>query len=241
MYGQAPLRAQLARELEYVLPLARDRIFRIPQHIYHDELVRNRRHHVRVLSTTKEYQALQTVTSTPGFGRDDWPHWAESEWAREEQRRQKDEQKRVFAELRQNVGPELKGRIPKAALAQFNFIDHLKHALDADGRVIIASLFGSANLLALQNRWSRDKAAYPHLTDLVRGFTYAAYYAAARHDRPIDRNAQADYEQMVYLRHVDVFVSADTKFLKDAFHALWGGSGKVLMLPETFQAFIARL
>jgi hypothetical protein len=61
----------------------------------------------------------------------------------------------------------------------------------------------------------------PIYNSLHKGFVFAMYYAAKEQNKPLDKNAQVDYELMTYLNHADILVSADTKFQRSAFIALW--------------------
>jgi hypothetical protein len=45
-------------------------------------------------------------------------------------------------------------------------------------------------------------------------------YAAIEHNKRIDDNAQADYEQLSYLTWADVILSDDTRFPRDCFDAV---------------------
>ncbi len=83
-------------------------------------------------------------------------------------------------------------------------------------------------------KWSENKNNYPFVTAFAKGLVYAGYYAAIEQNKALDRNAQADYEQLMYMVHADVLVSSDEGFLRSAFLELWEPQGKKLFTPEKF-------
>jgi hypothetical protein len=70
---------------------------------------------------------------------------------------------------------------------------------------------------------------------------YSGYYAAIEHNRPIDRNAQADFEQLAYLIWADIVVSNDEGFYRSAFQTLWAPRGKRMESAQSFAALLQAL
>jgi hypothetical protein len=73
----------------------------------------------------------------------------------------------------------------------------------------------------LADRWSQNPTRYPFYSAFIEGALYSAYYAMIENNRPLDRNAQADYEQLAYLLWADVIVSNEANFFHNAFQTLW--------------------
>jgi hypothetical protein len=86
-----------------------------------------------------------------------------------------------------------------------------------------------------------DPARFPFYTAFVEGLLYSLWYAAVEHGKPIDDNAQADYEQLAYLTWADVFVSNDMKFQREAFNEIWRPRGKRFESAESFSQLMQRL
>jgi len=63
----------------------------------------------------------------------------------------------------------------------------------------------------------------------------------ANHQLKIDINDKSDAEQLAYLEWGDIFVSDDEKFMKEAFHLLYGKSQKRFMSSAEFIAFIKQI
>ncbi|WP_256081055.1 hypothetical protein [Massilia sp. YIM B04103] len=240
MYGRPVSRAELLGQLPFTLGIANGGVFRPLGDILHDELVRGLGPRARVLCSPSELVGLDQMSKDPSSASDYWNAWQEATGERDEAYRKKAVQKKVYGEIRQGLGNTLKELGHRQPLSNYRFEDHLRRTLEENGRAIISSQVPSKNNLALQNRWARDMGSYPFMTAFAQGFAYAGYYAAIQPGK-IDRNAQPDYEQMLFLRHADILVTRDDGFLRDAFLALWKPSGKVLMTPDEFVAFVNRI
>jgi hypothetical protein len=90
----------------------------------------------------------------------------------------------------------------------------------------------------LADLWEADPEEYPYYTAFVEGFVYSQYYAAIEHNKPMDGNAQADFEQLAYLTWSDIVVSDDEGFFRSAFDTIWKPRGKIM---ESAARFAARL
>jgi hypothetical protein len=82
--------------------------------------------------------------------------------------------------------------------------------------------------------WKRDPTKFPHFTAFLGFFIYSLYDAERNQNSPLDRNWQADAEQLCFLVDVDVIVSSDLEFMRRAFEALWQPSQKRMFTPEEF-------
>jgi len=241
MFAVEANREELRRQLPFILRIANGGMFRTIREIWHDELVQNRGPNVRLLWTQRERREFEERIQHAPLKSDAWGYWAATAGERDDKQLKKNNQKEAYRDAREGLTARLRANGHQRPLSSYQFADHLASELDLYGRTIIGSQIPSKNTLALQNQWSRNKKRYPFVTGFVEGFAYAGYYAAIKQNSPLDRNAQADYEQMTYLRAADILVSADTRFLSEAFDALWKPRGKVLMSPDHFIEFISRL
>lgn len=237
MYDRPATRAELLEQLPFTLSIANGGVFRPLGDILHDELVRGLGPHSRVLCSPAELAGFDQMANDPSSSGTYWNAWLATVGERDEAYRKKTVQKQVYGEIRQGLGDALKGLGHRQPLSNYRFEDHLDRTLEENGRVIIGSQVPSKNNLALQNRWAKDMVRYPFMTAFAQGFAYAGYYAAIQPGK-IDRNAQPDYEQMLFLQHADILVSRDAGFLRDAFMTLWKPRGKVLMTPDEFLTFV---
>ena len=82
------------------------------------------------------------------------------------------------------------------------------------------SLVDERRQQALADQWAANPSRYPYYRAFVEGILYANHYAAVEHNKRIDDNAQADYEQLAYLCWADVFVTNDgSKMFPECFPA----------------------
>ena len=94
---------------------------------------------------------------------------------------------------------------------------------------------------SLAEQWARCPERFPYYSAFVEGLLYSGYYAAVRHNDPIDENAQADYEQLAYLTWADIVVSNDRRFFRRAFEEIWKPRGKRLETAESFSELANRI
>ena len=93
----------------------------------------------------------------------------------------------------------------------------------------------------LADQWALCPNRFPFYSAFVEGSLYAGYYALVEHNRPIDPNAQTDYELLAYLTWADLVVSDDQKFFRNAFEAIWEPRGKRLETSESFVVLTQQL
>jgi hypothetical protein len=93
----------------------------------------------------------------------------------------------------------------------------------------------------LADLWVQCPGRFPFYSAFVEGYLFNGYYAAVKHNEKIDRNAQADYEQLAYLTWADVVVSDDEGFFRSAFDAIWRPRGKRLESSRSFVELTNRL
>lgn len=98
---------------------------------------------------------------------------------------------------------------------------------------------------ALYYKWHHNKRHYPFFTSFVEGFLYSAYHAMVEvgnnEGKRIDRNSQADIEQLTCLAKADYLISNDRKFMLDAFNVIWKPKGETIMTTDEFVDFLAAI
>ena len=88
--------------------------------------------------------------------------------------------------------------------------------------------------------WANNPDGFPYFSGFIDGYLFTLYVAAAQPSAPIEKNVQADFEQLAYLTWADIVVSNDAGFFSNAFETIWRPRGKRRMTAEEFSAF-ARL
>lgn len=240
MYGNEKSREEMRRQLPFILRIANGGFFRFTQEIWHDELVKNRGQQTRVLMNPKELAKFNRELQQGPMSDNNWLGWDLSRGERDEIRLKKETQRQTYAQVRRDISEfHREGKLSLKS-SEHSFPTFLNSEIDRYGRAIIGGL-KIGNSSVLQNQWSRNKERYPYVTAFAEGFVYASYYAAAKHNQPIDKNAEADFTHMSYLNHADVLVSADMRFLREAFAELWKPRHKTLFTPIEFVQFIEKL
>jgi hypothetical protein len=150
-------------------------------------------------------------------------------------------QKQVFQEVRETVASQAK-RIGANAgdLKGVPFWRVLRRDRPLWAAHLV-DLLGAEHSAHARSLVRANLSHYPFFAAFVDGIVFSGYFAACRPDEKIDRNAQADFEQLCYLQWADVFVSNDTKFLSAAFEALWKPKGRRLLTTDALLDVVARL
>jgi len=84
----------------------------------------------------------------------------------------------------------------------------------------------------LINNWKQSKDNFPFSTLWIKGIMYITYYARRESNKRLDRNANSDINQIIYLRGLDAIVSEEKYFLKSACNQLYGSAKQFLNLKE---------
>lgn len=166
--------------------------------------------------------------------------WAESATEREDTQRKKNNQKTISRELRDEVADGLKERRLTGSLKDYPFTQFRNSEFARTGRLLM-DLVDTRSAAALADQRTRCQTRFPFYSAFVEGFLYHGYHAAVEHNDRIDRNAQADYEQLAYLTWADVVVSDDEGFFRDAYEAIWRPRGKRLESSQSFVELMRRL
>lgn len=163
--------------------------------------------------------------------------FAETRAEREETAKKKQNQRKIALGARQEVAFALKEKRITGRLDQYLFPEFKEATYTLAGESLMSLVKGRPpDYLAY--RWARDPAIYPYYSAFIEGMVYSWYLASAKHNSPVDKNDQADYEQLAYLLWADVFVSNDANFLRSAFKEIWAPRGKRLETAESFVALL---
>jgi hypothetical protein len=216
------------------------------EEIWHDELVAGAGPFARHLlpeRPNKNYNSrlqLVDMLRQKAISGDVSKEWAASEQMRKDAGVKRNNQRAIAAEIRQTVSTALRERRVTGSTREFPFSKFKKRDLIRTGRQLM-DLVDKERQGSVVALWVQNPARYPFYSAFVEGFLYAGYYAAAEHNHPLDRNAQADYELLAYLTWADLVVSNDRGFFQRAFETIWKPRGKRLESAETFADLLGRL
>jgi hypothetical protein len=159
---------------------------------------------------------------------------------RDEDFRKGKNQARLSQEIREEIMAKFGASPTPTDLAKFPFAQMRKNEGERTGRQLMR-IVSAPRAGELGEQWARAPHRFPFYSAFVDGFLYNGYYAALEHHERIDRNAQADYEQLAYLTWADLMVSNDIRFMRHAFDAIWRPRGKRLETAEGFAEFVRTL
>lgn len=172
---------------------------------------------------------LQLVANT--CDRDLAQPWKQGKAQRDDLQRKKSAQKAYYNKVRQDISDAL-----RRGYVRSSWQDHLNIDFLPAGRHFM-KVVDKGRQLELADMWARDPWRYPFYSAFVQGLVYTLYHAAEEHNAKIDRNSQADYEQLAFLTWADAVVSNDAKFFRQAFDALWKPRGKRIFTAQEFAEF----
>lgn len=226
-------------KLQFCMGCSNGGIFRDRVEIWRDELIRGLGRLARSVRSDWDRRRSNLETRLEEVARigDLTVEWEESNAARVESDRKRDAARAMAAELRARVAHQIRSHRRHGSIQDARFTDFVQRELVRTGRLLMDQVDVRRHA-ALSDQWARDPDWYPFYTSFVQGFLYAGFYAMVRHQDPIDRNAQADYEQLCYLNYADLVVSNDERFFRAAFEELWAPRGKGLMSGEEFVRFV---
>jgi hypothetical protein len=168
---------------------------------------------------------LKKLFETPG-PQPELGKWRD-EWHQSEQ--MKKENRELLAELR---GRHTAGKGE-------TFAKYSESMADEAAQLLIHKRLALAQADTKLDAWKRDPALFPHFSAYLEASVYCLYDADKNQNSPLDRNWQADAEQLCFLVDVDVIVSSDQRFMKRAFEELWRPRGKRMLNPEEFAETLA--
>lgn len=230
-------------ELKFCADICNGGVFLTKDDIWHNELVcgdgpdarrtfpdRRTRRYERSLEDILE--TLRTVAATDDLS----GPWEAGRLEREKTYRKKDGQHGLFREARTTYSEKLRlGANPWQSWAEVRRTDLLP-----TGRSMV-KLVSKRHAAKLADIWAQRPDYFPFYTAFIEGMLYSLYYAMTEQNSKLDRNAQADYEQLAYLVWADVIVSNDQSFLTKAFDAIWRPRGKHLYSSQQFTGLLREL
>jgi len=245
-FGSARAGDEWRAHMAFALDICNGGIFLDKEQIWHNELVCGRGPFARHLlpeRPNKNYgsrpRLIATLREKIATG-DLSKEWAESAEDREDTQLKKSNQISVSREVRQEVASAAKERRMVGSVKGASFPQFLKSEFTHTGRLLM-DLVDARRAGALADQWERAPTRFPFYSGFVEGFLYHGFHAAVEHNQPIDRNAQADYEQLAYLTWADIVVSDDEGFFRGAFETIWQPRGKRLESAESFAKLVERL
>jgi len=82
-------------------------------------------------------------------------------------------------------------------------------------------------------QWRNNRKLCRFTEQFIKSWFSTVYLPVVNHQLRVDKNDKIDAEQLAYLIWSDIMVSDDTRFMREAFHLLYGNSKKVFYtLPE---------
>ena len=232
--------------LAFAVEVCNGGIFLTKDEIWRNELVRGQgptARHLHPGRPNKGYDSLprflQTLQRVAESG-DLRKEWQDSQAERKDSQEKKSNQRTIFSEIRKTMADALRdGRVTDRP-RDYPFSEFRNTEFIRTGKSFM-SIVDKHRSESLACQWARNPARFPYYSAFIEGVLYSGYYAAAEHNLPLDRNAQADYEQLAYLIWADLVVSNDDKFFRSAFEALWAPRGKRMLSAESFAALTIAL
>jgi hypothetical protein len=233
-YGSAKTSSSWWREhLRYATQICNGGMFLAVDDIWRSELVDGWGTASRHLLQHGSFVGFQaTLLQTADTG-DLSQEWAESEPERIDTRRKKIKQRAIFREAREAVAQARKEGKLRGRLRDYPFSDYCRSEFTRNGRALMR-IVDKERATELADLWEANPEGFPYYTAFVEGFVYSQYYAAIEHNRRLDGNEQADYEQLAHLIWAYVVVSDDQAFFRSAFDTLWKPRGKRMQSAASF-------
>lgn len=210
--------------------------------IWRRELVQGRGRKTNIfMKPAAQESLLRGLKMVPADG--SWKAWHATQKERAVEDGKRTAQREVSKDIRQEVADWRKavGYSEQKHGRVVPFEEFVQREIDRSGREFIEALLDCHDPMAVADRWSRDRAAYPYFTTFVKNMIYMGYYAATRPNEKFDLNAQADLGLMTHLLRADALVSNETGFLRNAFNDIWRPRGKVIFTSQEFGDLIKKL
>lgn len=108
----------------------------------------------------------------------------------------------------------------------------LLHLEDQAWQLISKKIASRLDKAAIFESWKRAPLKFPYFTLWAKAMLYLPYHAAVKHNTSIDKNAQSDIDEIVYMNDADILVSDDMRFMRDIFQEFWGGRKTIYSLDD---------
>jgi hypothetical protein len=232
--------------LKYAVQICNGGIFLPAEEIWRSEIVDGRGPLARRLLPLQEtsehhsFVGFQGVLLRAAETGDLSKEWAESRREREDTRRKKTNQHALFREAREVVAAARREGKLRGRLRDYPFSEYLRTEFVRNGRALMR-IVDKTRATELADFWETNPEGFPYYTAFVEGFVYSQYYAALEHNRRLDGNEQADYQQLAHLIWSDLVVSDDQGFFRSAFDTLWRPRGKRMESTASFVELLKTL
>ena len=137
--------------------------------------------------------------------------------------------------MRAEVAADLKTSGHKLKDIRESFDNYVSKNIDWLGEEIVKKYLPNLVDGKTIEHWKINKDSCPYFTHWLKLFLYITYYAMTKHDKPVDLNAIRDIGQLTDLQGLDILVSDDVKFMKDAFDYFYGNSKRFMTSTEFLQ------
>jgi hypothetical protein len=242
-YGAREASDEWKAHLAFAVDVCNGGIFLAKEEIWRNELVRGEGQngrHLLPMTPNKNSDSLprvlQTLRDVANSG-DLRNAWLASRAEREETQAKKTNQKGIFRDVREEIAQAKRDGRLRGNQKEYPFAAFLKSELLRTGRLFMG-VVDEKRAGALACQWAQNPERYPYYTAFIEGALYSGYFAMIEQNLALDRNAQADYEQLAYLLWADVVVSNDEKFFRSAFQTIWAPRGKRMESAESFAALL---
>lgn len=235
-------RADVEKEIKFLVDAGNGRWFRDPWDIWSGELEGKSKHDYLFLSRREQIKYGRILTDSRNLTGKVLKNSLD-EANRSKIGERKDAMKKAFVELRQTPSDtfrcNLRLRPPSEAFELYSssFIDDVGAEVIRWMTVQGLLTMKKIDATSLVDNWKTNKARFPYFTFFVKAYTYAMYYADVEQNLPLDHNTLMDVYFLGTARDLDIIVSNERKFMKSAFNALYGETKQYISLD----AFLSRL
>jgi len=218
-YGAVATQDDWREHLRFALEIGNGGFFQDKVSIWRSELLQGRGPHATrflpekpsrfSISRAQMAARLRQLATTGDLAED----WQSTQPMRRQTEQQKSQRRSISAIIRQKVADAVRSGRVRGKAKHYPFEKFLESERIPAGRLLM-DLVDPARAGVLADQWSAAHARCPFYSAFVAGFHYNGYYAMLEQSEPLDRNAQADYEQLCYLQWADVIVSNDFNFFR---------------------------
>ena len=120
----------------------------------------------------------------------------------------------------------------KVNLKQLNFNDFYSQYSDYCGEELLSRQLNISKENSIINNWKKNKNNFPYSDLWVKGIMYIIFYAYVECNKMLDKNANFDINQLIFLKDLDVVVSEEQRFLKSACNALYGNTKRYFSVED---------
>lgn len=240
LYVREKNREELRRQLPFLLGICNGGWLRDRQDIWEREIVWNRGPMAAVFLSQKERRQREQQMHEGAFSSARW-NILDALPQKDIERQKSERLRQIHVQARNDVAGQLRLRPWIKTNEAPTAVQFIERELVRWGEQIICRYVGKRGRWRYVDLWRASPQRYPFFKSSMEGQIFAFWHAMVEQNKPIDGNAHVDVEMLCALNKADAIISADTKFLKDAFDALWRPRGKLFFSPEAFCNFLQLL